>query len=189
MYVLRFKDESDGHQALEIQGDRVRLLPVSSRFANDIFREFTEEITRFMMPPAATDISQTLDFIQRSEEGLSRGEEWVFAITDLNDDFLGCAGLHGRESSETPELGIWIKKSAHGRRLGREAITCLHSWASQFFAVDYFIYPVDKKNIGSRKIAESLGGKVIKEQEVVSLSGNLLDEVVYHIPLAFRLEY
>ena len=47
---------------------------------------------------------------------------------------------------------------------------------------DYAIYPVDKANIASRKIAESLGGMVIKERRVKTMRGSYLDEVVYKIP-------
>ncbi|TPD56061.1 MAG: N-acetyltransferase [Thalassolituus maritimus] len=181
MNSFRFKATPGALDTLKISGERVILMPVSEQFADDIFREFTAEITRFMMPPPASDISETLEFIQRSQESLARAEELVFAITDQQGTFLGCAGLHAREL-RTPELGIWIKKSAHGQCLGREAIRCLHAWASQHLIVDHFVYPVDKKNTASRRIAESLGGTVIKEQEVLSLSGNLLDEVVYRIP-------
>ena len=136
------------------------------------------------MPPPPRDISDTLQFIRSSIEGMNRHEEFVFAIVDTDDHFLGCAGLHARDSSLTPELGIWLKKSAHGGALGREAMRCLRDWASENLMISYFIYPVEKNNLASRKIAVSLGGKVIKEQETLSLSGNLLDEVVYHIPLA-----
>ncbi len=33
--------------------------------------------------------------------------------------FLGCAGLHELEAAR-PELGVWLKKSAHGNGFGRE---------------------------------------------------------------------
>lgn len=59
---------------------------------------------------------------------------------------------------------------------------CLHVWASDYLVVDSFTYPVDKKNISSRRIAEALGGSVYQEQEIISLSGRVLDEVVYQIP-------
>ncbi|MEK9711325.1 MAG: GNAT family N-acetyltransferase [Thalassolituus sp.] len=181
MHQLTFQNPVSSFEYLVIASQRISLIPISERFSEDIYREFTAEITRYMMPPPPQDISETLEFIRSSIEGMQRSEEFVFAIVDTGGKFLGCAGLHARESSLTPELGIWIKKSAHGSALGREAVHCLRDWASANLIVSHFIYPVEKNNLASRKVAESLGGVVIKEQEILSLSGNLLDEVVYHI--------
>jgi RimJ/RimL family protein N-acetyltransferase len=183
MHQLTFQNSVSAFENLVIATQRISLIPISERFSKDIYREFTTEITRYMMPPPPQDISETLEFIRSSIKGMQRSEEFVFVIVDTEAQFLGCAGLHARESSLTPELGIWIKKSAHGSALGWEAVRCLRDWASENLKVSAFIYPVDKSNMASRKIAESLGGKIIKEQEVLSLSGNLLDEVVYEVPL------
>ena len=181
MHQLTFRNPVSNFDDLVIASRRISLTPISERFSEDIYREFTAEITRYMMPPPPQDISETLEFIRSSIEGMQRSEEFV--IVDTEGQFLGCAGLHARESSLTPELGIWIKKSAHGSALGREAVHCLRDWASENLIVSHFIYPVEKNNLASRMIAESLGGAVIREQEVLSLSGNLLDEVVYEVPL------
>lgn len=182
MHQLTFQKPVPTFENLVITSQRVSLIPISERFAEDVYQEFSEEITRYMMPPPPQDISETLEFIRSSIEGMQRREEFVFVIVDTEGQFLGCAGLHARESSRTPELGIWIKKSAHGSALGRESMHCLHVWASDYLIVDSFTYPVDKKNISSRRIAEALGGSVYQEQEIISLSGHVLDEVVYQIP-------
>ena len=184
MHQLTFHNPVSNVEDLIIASQRISLIPISERFSKEIYREFTAEITRYMMAPPPTQISETLEFIRGSIEGMNRHEEFVFAIVDTDDHFLGCAGLHARDSSLTPELGIWVKKSAHGSALGREAVRCLRDWASENLKIGYFMYPVEKNNLASRKIAVSLGGEIIKEQETLSLSGNLLDEVVYHIPLA-----
>lgn len=183
MHRLTFRSPVSHFEDLVIASRRISLTLISERFSKDIYREFTAEITRYMMPPPPQDISETLEFIRSSIEGMKRREEFVFVIVDTEGQFLGCAGLHARESSLTPELGIWIKKSSHGSALGREAVHCLRDWASENLIVSHFIYPVEKDNLASRMIAESLGGAVIREQEVLSLSGNLLDEVVYEVPL------
>ena len=46
---------------------------------------------------------------------------------------------------------------------------------------DYLIYPVDRANIPSRKIPESLGGIIFEEKKTKTMSGGVLDEVVYKI--------
>ena len=47
--------------------------------------------------------------------------------------------------------------------------------------VNIFNYPVDRRNIPSRRIPESLGGVVKEEYEKENRSGKILDLVCYHI--------
>ncbi len=42
---------------VEIEGERILLSPISSSFSEDIFREFTSEITRYMFPASPTELS------------------------------------------------------------------------------------------------------------------------------------
>lgn len=168
--------------ALNIEGVRLRLVAVSENFEADIFKEFTSEITRYMFPPSAKDISETRHFIAESKRSMRIGKNLQFAvIAKSGEEFLGCCGLHGKDKTRTPELGIWIKKSAHGKGYGREAIHTLVSWSWNNIDLDYFTYPVDRKNIASRKIPESLGGEVIQEVKIETPTGKILDEVVYKI--------
>jgi hypothetical protein len=74
------------------------------------------------------------------------------------------------------------KKSAPGKKIGREAVAGVYTWAVNNPEFDYFIYPAHKDNIPSRKIAESLGGVVVSSGKKVFPTGKEFDEVVYHIP-------
>ena len=49
------------------------------------------------------------------------------------------------------------------------------------FSYEHLIYPVAAENIASRKIPESLGGKVMKEYEKTNLSGRTWPFVEYWI--------
>jgi RimJ/RimL family protein N-acetyltransferase len=165
-----------------IEGERIALSPISFEHAKDIFHEFTEDITRYMVPKPLDEITYAYEFIETSRENMKAGLEAVFAITEISSgDFIGICALHGNEAPETPELGIWIKKSAHGKKLGREAICRLVKWAKDSLDILYFIYPVDRDNIPSRKIAESLGGVVLYVRVRESMSGATLNELVYKI--------
>lgn len=92
-----------------------------------------------------------------------------------------CHAIHGKVPDVTAELGIWLNKSSHGKKLGREAIALLVQWARANLVLSYFICPVDKNNIPNRKIAKFLGAVVMAEGRRASLSGNRLDELVYKI--------
>jgi RimJ/RimL family protein N-acetyltransferase len=166
---------------LTIAGNRIQLVTISNQFDQDIFREFTEEVTVYMFPSPAKKIAETRCFITESRQAIQAGYNFQFAILSNADEFLGCCGLHGEESVRIPELGIWLKKSAHGRGYGREAIHTLVDWARRTIHIDAFIYPVDHRNIPSRKIPESLNGKIIKDAPKETPTGKFLDLVVYRI--------
>jgi ribosomal-protein-alanine N-acetyltransferase len=168
--------------SLQIEGDRITLLSIEEKYSSEIFKEFLPEITQYMFPKPAEKIEETLSFISKSIDGMRGGWDLVLAITKKeNGEFLGCCGFHGKKNPRTPELGIWIKKDAHGKKYGREAIKILTSWAVENIDFDYAIYPVDKANIASRKIPEALGGTIFKEKKVKTMSGSYLNEVVYKI--------
>jgi RimJ/RimL family protein N-acetyltransferase len=168
--------------ALNIEGVRLRLITISENFENDIFKEFTSEITRYMFPSSAKDIQETRHFIAESKRSMRIGNNLQFVIVSKPaGEFLGCCGLHGEGKIRTPELGIWIKKAAHGKGYGKEAIQTLVSWTWNNIDLDYLIYPVDRKNIASCKIPESLGGEIIKELKIETPTCKILDEVIYKI--------
>lgn len=168
--------------SLSLDGERVRLRSINESCALSIFEEFTSKITRFMVPKPAEKIEETLAFISSSKDGMTRECEVVFTIMKKDtEEFLGCCGLHSRGKPATPELGIWLKKEAHGKKYGREAIYVVSRWAVENIDFDFLIYPVDRMNIPSRKIPESMGGIVFKEEKVKTMTGDILDEIVFKL--------
>ena len=164
---------------LKIISDRLKLIPISLSYAHDICEHFTAEITRYMWPsaPKTQEEINTHIFIKQRE--MKNGEEISLLIVKKDsDEFLGYLSLH-RVNSKTPELGIWLKKNAQGAGFGYEALNQFKAWIESNLTYDYLKYPVDKKNIPSRKLAEKLGGKIEDEYAKISESGNVLDEVEY----------
>jgi ribosomal-protein-alanine N-acetyltransferase len=174
---------------LVIESERLRLVAISEDYAETIFREFTAEITTFMFPKSPDEIEETLSYIRESRGHMANGEEFSAAILlKETGEYIGGGGLH-HINGETPELGIWIKKGAHGHGYGREAVGALARWAFENLSVRYLAYPVDRRNVASRKIPESLGGVIAAEYEYTNMSGRVLDLVQYHIypPLSSEL--
>ena len=123
MNKFKFKNSIDlDLQNISINGNSVNLVSISDDYAEDIFQEFSDEITLYMIPSPAKEISETYEFISRSNEGMKNQNELVLAITSSQGEFTGCVGLHGRGNCRNPELGVWLKKSAHGNGYGREAV-------------------------------------------------------------------
>jgi len=182
--------QQTGFESVVLNSERLMLTPVSRAFAEDIFKEFTADITRYMVPKPTGHIEDICTFIDTSIEKIRIGDQLVMAILDVGTvQFSGICAIHGKEQGETAELGIWLKKSAQGKKLGREAIALLAQWAKDNLVLSCLIYPVDKNNISSRKIAESLGGVVVSESQRKSLSGNCLNELVYHIPMTVEMNF
>jgi RimJ/RimL family protein N-acetyltransferase len=164
-----------------IETDRLRLVPTSLKYAPEIFKEFTDEVTTYMYPRSARKIEETEAFINTSVKEMENGETLQVVILDKNNgEFLGHGGAKNLKT-DTPELGIWIKKSAHGNKYGREAVARLKDWIDENISYKYIKYPADRRNIASRKIAEALGGILEDEYKKINASGNELSMVEYRI--------
>jgi RimJ/RimL family protein N-acetyltransferase len=169
---------------IELFANRLALRAFTPADAPEIFAAVSPAITRFMswdpsLSPAA--------FAEVWRQWLPR----MTAGTDLSlvirltstDEFLGVAGVHGIGSAE-PEVGIWLKETAHGLGYGREAIGAIAKWAPAHIGATALSYPVAKQNLPSRRLAESLHGVIVGERKLRKSSGVVLDEVVYRIPVA-----
>ena len=166
---------------LKLETERLILVPVSNKHKDAIFKEFTEEITTYMHPRPATKIEDTLTFIKIARKQIKNGENLVVAILHKEtEEFLGCGGLH-ETNTQTPELGIWIKKGAHGNGYGLEAVEGLKNWAEGHLQYKYLTYPVDERNFPSRRIPEHLKGVIGRSYRKRNESGKALFIVEYWI--------
>ena len=143
-----------------LETERLLLVPLSMKYKHNVFREFNSSITQYMYPKPPEKIEETEEYIGISEKGIKSGDDIRLVIIKKdNNEFLGLARLHDVKS-RTPVIGLWVKKSAHGNAYGKEVITAMYHWAKENLEFDYLIYNVDKDNIPSIKIPESLGGVV-----------------------------
>ena len=167
--------------SVEILTNRLKLKPVSMAYKEEMFSEFTEDITKYMCPRSPQHISETEAFIENAILDLAKGSDLRLVILKKDSqEFLGCAGLHDM-LGKIPEFGIWLKKSAHGYKYGLEAIAGIKNWADKNLDYEYFLYPVERENIPSRKIPEALDGKIIREYEYKKTNRNILNFVEYRI--------
>ena len=164
---------------VNIQTKRLTLIPVSEKYIDDITTHFTAEITKYMWPKTPKPKTEITNHIISKRNEMQDCKELMMVILSReNNSFLGVCSIH-KANTDTPELGIWLKKSAHGNKYGVESIEALKKWAELHLVYIYLKYPVDKKNIPSRNIAESLSGKIEDEYLKKSESGVILDEVEY----------
>jgi len=164
-----------------IKSKRLLLQPITLDYKEEIFKEFTPEITAYMFSRSPKKIEETIEFIEKSMKENAEGSNFqVVVLNKTTKEYLGNAGLH-HINTKTPELGIWIKKSAHGNGYGKEAITALKKWADKNLDYEYIIYPVVDINYASRRIPEFLGGKIFREYDEENMNGSKQHLLEYRI--------
>ena len=169
---------------VRIESERVRLLPIHAGFTTAMFETFNARVTRYMHPKPSDTVEDMAQFVSDSVAGLAAGTNLQMVILSRPDEqFLGCIGLHELDRPD-PEMGIWLTEAAQGRGLGREASSALIAWARAQGRFACIRYPVDRRNVASRKIPAAHGGVVVRARRATSLGGAELDLVEYHIPCA-----
>src|ERR1700739_218770 len=158
-----------------IQSPRLQLSQFQMRAKQWGFGGIPPPIAKFMPwePPSWSE------YVTRCEKRVQAPEpnKFSFVIRRLdNRECLGMASLEDADSA-SPELGLWLKESAHGQGFGREVVAALVEGGHATLGKRSFIYPVAIQNIGSRRIAENLHGEIIGNR-----TNSKYDSVVYRIP-------
>lgn len=168
---------------IQIETERLRLVPGTVDFAEQIFLEYRDPVIQYMNygPPESLEV---LEERMRNREAEMKEGMQLFMVILLkeNNEFLGCMALEDLKA-ENPEMGGWLKKSAHGHGYGREAAAKLKKWAEEKLEYDHILWPCAVANTASRKLAESLGGKVHREYEKTTARGTTHPFLDYWIPI------
>jgi ribosomal-protein-alanine N-acetyltransferase len=167
---------------VEIVTDRLVLHPTSFVDLGPIFRDFNDRVTRYMFPSPPRSSVETATFITDSMDAMIKRTNLQLTILrkDARNQFAGCAGLNNPES-RTPEIGIWLAEKSQGMGLGLEAVEGICDWAAVEVECDYIIYPVDRANVPSRHIPESLGAEIEDEYDRITQDGRTLNILEYRI--------
>ena len=160
---------------LVILSPRLQLSQFQMTDAQEVFGCITPSVTKFMPwePPSWGE------YVTRCEKRVQAPEPTKFSFVIRRLDGGECLGMASLEDadSDSPELGLWLKESAHGQGFGREVVASLVEWGHASLGKRTFTYPVALENIASRRIAESLHGEIIGNR-----TNPKYDSVVYRIP-------
>jgi RimJ/RimL family protein N-acetyltransferase len=158
-----------------IQSPRLQLSQFQMMDAEEVFGCITPAVARFMPwePPSRSE------YVTRCEKRVQAPEPNKFSFVIRRRENRECLGMASLEEADSvsPELGLWLKESAHGQGLGREVVAALVDWGHSTLGKESFTYPVAVQNIPSRRIAENLHGEVIGNRK-----NPKYDSVVYRIP-------
>lgn len=158
-----------------IQSPRLQLSQFQMRDAQEVFVCITPAIARFMPwePPSWNE------YVARCEKRVQTPGPNMFSFVIRRLDKRECLGMASFEGADSvsPELGLWLKESAHGQGFGREVVAALVEWGHTTLGKRSFIYPVAVQNTASRRIAEKLHGEIISHR-----TNPKYESVVYRIP-------
>jgi RimJ/RimL family protein N-acetyltransferase len=160
---------------ITIQSPRLQLSQFQMTDAPEVFACITPAIARFMPwePPTWSE------YFARCEKRAQAPDPNQFPFVIRRLDNRECLGMASFEDADSvsPEVGLWLKESAHGQGFGREVVAALVEWGNASLGKTSFIYPVAIQNIASRRIAEKLHGEIIGNR-----TNPKYDSVVYRIP-------
>ena len=158
-----------------IHSSRLQLSQFQMADAHEVFGCITPAITKFMPwePPSWSE------YLARCEKREQAPEPNKFSFVIRRLDNRECLGMASFEDADSvsPELGLWLKASAHGQGFGREVVAALVEWGHATLGKASFIYPVAVQNTASRRIAENLRGEIIGNR-----TNPKYESVVYRIP-------
>ncbi|WDV45715.1 GNAT family N-acetyltransferase [Clostridiaceae bacterium M8S5] len=166
---------------VKIVSKRLIQVPINKSYAESLYKNFTDEVTKYMYPTPSENIEGVHAFISNATTKINNNTDLYLAILDNEtNEHIGGSGLH-HIGDKDPEIGIWLKKSAHGNGYGLEAVNAIIQWARENISFEYIKYPVDKRNIASKRIPELNNGKLVKEYDTTTDSGKTLHLVEYWI--------
>jgi RimJ/RimL family protein N-acetyltransferase len=166
---------------ISLSSGRLLLKSFTGDDAGEAFQEATPTVARFMSWEPAPSLEAFEGICESWIPRMRAGTDAFFAVRlKPSMEFLGAAGLHHVDAGE-PEVGIWIKESQHGHGYGREAVATIIAFAAKELGHEAVLYPVVEQNRPSRRLAESLGGKIIGTKLLRKAAGVEHPEVVYRI--------
>lgn len=166
---------------ITIETERLRLVPITTKYAQDIFSEYRDPVVQYMNYGPPESLEPLQERIKQREIDMRAGLQlFMVVLLKETDEFLGCFVLEDLDQKDI-EMGGWLKGSAHGHRYGQEATSALKQWADKNLDYGHILWPCAAVNTPSRKLAESLGGTVQREYEKTTARGTVLPFVDYWI--------
>ncbi len=165
----------------ELETERLRLTTKSEKYTQEIFEEFTEEVSQYLLYRRTGEIQDTLNHMRECKTDIESGKSLHMVVLDKNTgEFLGKLSLRNL-SSGTPDFGLWFKKSAQRKGYAYEACAALTEWARQNLDFEYLIYGPFQVNEASNALAKKLGGQLSGTKEITNNRGEKYIENVYYI--------
>lgn len=163
-----------------LKTERLIILPYSNIFLESYYTEFTDKITRYQYPDSFPDINVANEILSNFAKAMEHGEMLELVILTLDGEFIGSMEVFDIKA-KTPELGLWLKESAHGKGYGYEALRGLIDYLSSTGKYQYYIYEVDIRNVSSTHLVEKFCFEKGDYREFTTKTGKMLNLQIYRI--------
>lgn len=149
-----FLDRSD-QLPERLESERLALELVSVQWLDEIMAEIRGNVAQYFLNFADKNELQT--WINENRRLFERGEKLEMVMLRKTDgEFLGMVSI--RNLGIAPEIGVWIKVSAQGQGLAKEALEEMLSWYRIRHGVREKVkYVVEKGNSSSIGLAKKMG--------------------------------
>ena len=164
----------------EVKTERLIIQPFSNSFLEEYYKEFTDEITRYQYPDSFSNVDMANEIVSEFVKDMEQGNMLELVILTQEGEFVGSMEAFGI-TKETPEIGLWLKRSAHGKGYGYEALRGLLDRLNATGKYQYFIYEVDVRNVPSIRLVERFHFEKSGYEEIATESGKTLKLQTYHI--------
>ncbi len=172
---------------VHLEAPRLVLEPYSHKYLQEVCRELSPEIIQYQFPDAFESEKAARRQMDAFQAKMEAGEMLELVILDKTEGGAFAGGLEAHGLNEpVPELGIWLKKSAQGRRYGRETLAYPMDYESILrhrYGRSVCRYEADRRNTGSLRFARKFRWEKVGEQEVTAPTGNRLFLEQYDLSL------
>lgn len=163
-----------------IRTERLEIRPFDRSFLEEYVREFTAEITKYQYPDPFPDRETADRVLSGFVSEMEQGNMLELVILTPDGGFLGSMEAFGLRQ-ETPELGLWLKRTAHGKGYGREALQALLELLGAAGSYPYYLYEADVRNTPSLRLAERFRFEKGGREDIVTEAGKELRLQQYRI--------
>jgi RimJ/RimL family protein N-acetyltransferase/alpha-D-ribose 1-methylphosphonate 5-triphosphate synthase subunit PhnG len=121
-------------------------------------------------------------YIESQLPSIQKGETLIFSVFQKESKkFIGLVSSF-LLASDSPTIGLWIREDEHQKGYGFQMVSTVKNWLDSNIKYKETIYKAHPNNLGSRKIAQKLGGILLDEKFCMThANGTKMDLVGYRI--------
>lgn len=163
-----------------LETDRLRVVSFDYKYLENYYDEFSEEITRYQYPDPYKTLEEASKQVDEFVSEMQQGRMLELIIISKEGKFIGSMEVFGLDE-QNPEVGLWIKKSAHHQGYAYEALSALIQFLNDIGKYKGYIYAVDERNSASLKLVKKFECEQMGVDSLVTESGKKLNLLLYKI--------
>lgn len=165
---------------IRLETENLTIIPFEDAYLNDYYCEFTKEITHYQYPEPFTSETNAKNLLEEFCNLMEKGQMLTLVIVSTTGEFIGSLEVHGLNEAY-PEIGIWIKKSEHGKGYAFEALSMIINYMNNNYNKEYYTYEADIRNLASIRLVKKFNYIEMDIQRITTETGKILKLQTYLI--------